>query len=167
MLMLFPLCFYLYVALKDKISTWETLVAFCFWACPILTILGASSRGAQLALAVQLILMFGKNIFRIKTMIAIAAFSILLFNLLPEEQKARFTESGEDKTSMQRLLYWEHGWEMMKDYPFTGVGFFNFIPYYEQHHREDMLYPRAQLPQIYLFRSVQMQALSLSLSLFY
>ncbi len=35
---------------------------------------------------------------------------------------------------------------MMKEYPLTGVGFFNFIPYYEDYYSHDMLYPRAQLP---------------------
>jgi putative inorganic carbon (HCO3(-)) transporter len=117
-----------------------------FWICPILTILGASSRGAQVALAVQLALMFRKAIFRIKPLIGIIILIATINYILPQEQKDRFSSAGDDKTSEQRLLYWEHGWDMMKENPFTGVGFFNFIPYYEAHFSYDMLYPKAQLP---------------------
>jgi putative inorganic carbon (HCO3(-)) transporter len=146
MLMLFPLAFYLYHALKNKVALWERLLLAVFWICPILTILGASSRGAQVALVVQLGLMFRKSIFRIKSLIGIIILITAIIYLLPQEQKDRFSSAGDDKSSEQRLLYWEHGWDMMKDYPYTGVGFFNFIPYYEDHFSYDMLYPEAQLP---------------------
>ncbi|WP_062059832.1 O-antigen ligase family protein [Cellvibrio sp. OA-2007] len=146
MLMLFPLAFYMYQYLKDKVLWWEKALLIAFWVCPILTILGASSRGAQVALVVQLAVMFRKSLFRIKPLIGIMVLCTSLYYLLPQEQKDRFSSAGDDKTSEQRLLYWKHGWEMMKDYPITGVGYFNFIPYYEAHFSYDMLYPRAQLP---------------------
>lgn len=146
MLMLFPLAFYLYQALKNKLLKWEKILLIGFWVCPILTILGASSRGAQVALVVQLMIVFRKSLFRIKPLIGVIILSLSLYHLLPQEQKDRFSNVGDDRTSQQRLLYWEHGWEMMKDYPVTGVGFFNFIPYYENYYSYDMLYPKAQLP---------------------
>ena len=146
MLVLFPLAFYLYQSLKGRVSKWERWFLILCWICPILTILGASSRGAQVALVVQLAIMFRKSIFKIKPLVGVIVLCTALFYLLPQEQKDRFSSSGDDKTSQQRLLYWENGWEMMKDHPFTGVGFFNFIPYYEDYYRQDMLYPRAQLP---------------------
>jgi len=146
MLMLLPLAFYLYQYLKDKVSKWEKLILLAFWICPILTVLGASSRGAQLALFVQLIVMFRKSVFKLKPLIGISVLVIALINLLPEEQKERFRDSGDDKTSEQRLLYWENGWEMMLDYPLTGVGYFNFIPYYNRHYPGDALFGGAELP---------------------
>lgn len=146
MLVLFPLAFYMYQAFKDRVARWEKWILILCWVCPILTILGASSRGAQLALAVQLLVMFRKSMFKIKPLIGVLVLCSLIFYLLPQEQKDRFSSSGDDQTSQQRLLYWEHGWEMMKDYPLTGVGFFNFAPYYEVHHRRDMLYASVQLP---------------------
>lgn len=146
MVMLFPLAFYLYQNLKGKTVLWERLLLLAFWICPMLTILGASSRGSQVALVFQLILMFRKSIFRFKSLIGIIILVAGLIFLLPAEQKERFSSAGDDKTSQQRLLYWEHGWEMMKDHPLTGVGFFNFIPYYEAHYSYDMLFPEAQLP---------------------
>jgi putative inorganic carbon (HCO3(-)) transporter len=146
MLMLFPLAFYLYQLLKYKIAWWERLLLLAFWVCPLLTILGASSRGAQVALAFQLTIMFRKSIFRFKALLGISILVAGLFFLLPEEQKQRFSSAGEDRTSQQRLLYWENGWDMMLDHPLTGVGFFNFIPYFEAYYPEDMLYRTAQLP---------------------
>lgn len=146
MIMLFPLAFYLYQHFKDKVSKWERLLLLAFWICPVLTVLGASSRGAQLALFIQMIVMFRKSVFRIKPLIGIVILVIGLIYLMPEEQKERFRSSGDDKTSQQRFLYWENGWEMMKDHPLTGVGFFNFVPYFNQHYPEDALYGRAELP---------------------
>lgn len=147
MLMLFPLAFYLYQHLKDKISKWERLLLVAFWVCPILTVLGASSRGAQLALFIQMIVMFRKSVFKIKPLIGIVVLVVGLLYLLPEEQKERFRSSGDDRTSQQRILYWENGWQMMKDYPLAGVGFFNFVPYFDLHYPEDSLYGRgAELP---------------------
>jgi len=146
MLMLFPLAFYMYQGLKDKIKPWEKWLLVLFWVSPILTILGASSRGSQIGLVVQLIIMFRKSLFRPKALIGVVVLCTSLFYLLPEEQKQRFQNTGDDKTSQQRILYWQHGWEMMKEYPVVGVGFFNFVPYYERHFPQDMLYDAAQLP---------------------
>lgn len=146
MLMLFPLAFYMYQYIKDRVLWWEKGLLIAFWVCPIMTILGSSSRGAQLALFVLMVVMFKKSLFRLKPLMGIIILSIFLYLLLPEEQKNRFNEAGGDRTSEQRLLYWKHGWDMMKEYPLTGVGYFNFIPYYEDHFSYDMLYPAAQLP---------------------
>lgn len=146
MLVLFPLAFFLYIALKGKIKKWESYALLLFWICPILTILGASSRGAQIALALQLAIMFRKGLFKIKSLVGVAILCIGLFYLLPEEQKQRFEATGSDRTSQQRLLYWENGWEMMKEHPILGVGYFNFIPYYEHYYPQDKLYEHAELP---------------------
>src|SRR5690606_18831128 len=108
--------------------------------------LGSSSRGGQLALVVQLLIKYYKNIFRVKSLIIIVAIVTIGWALLPQEQKDRFTEAGQDKTSEQRLLYWKNGIDMLGDHPFVGVGYFNFIPYYERYYPEGMLYESAELP---------------------
>jgi O-antigen ligase len=53
---------------------------------------------------------------------------------------------GEDKTSRQRILYWENGFEMIQEHPVLGVGYFNFVPYFERYYSEDVLLRRAELP---------------------
>lgn len=140
MLTLFPLAFYYYQATKkNPLRWWEKALIVVFFVAPIMTILGASSRGAQLALLGILALMYRKHVFRIKPMIAVALVLVAGFFLLPEQQKERFTQMGEDRTSQQRMLYFENGWEMMKKYPVFGVGYFNFPEYFTLHYPEDII----------------------------
>lgn len=148
MVMLFPLAFYLYQHFKDSAALWERLVLLALWVCPILTVMGTSSRGSQVALLCVIVIMFRKSVFRIKPLIGVVTLVVGLLWLLPDEQKERFSEAGEDKTSQQRLLYWENGWEMMKEHPLTGVGLFNFIPYYNNYYSNDVLFEDrgAELP---------------------
>jgi putative inorganic carbon (hco3(-)) transporter len=145
-IMLFPLAYFTAMALKDRGKTWEYLILLFFAACAVMTTLGASSRGSQLALAIQMIVIFRKNIFRFKTIIPTVVLLISFYSLVPDEQKERFSQAGEDGTSQQRLLYWEHGWDMIVEHPILGVGYYNFIPYYEQHFPQDTLRGYAQLP---------------------
>ena len=146
MLVLFPIGFYLYKAFKNDVNKWEKLLLILAVVCPVLVILGASSRGAQVALVAQCIVMFWRQIFKPKFLISIALFAALAWQVLPAEQKERFTTIGTDKTSIQRTLYWKNGWEMMKEHPALGVGFFNFSPYFETYYPEDVLYKFAGLP---------------------
>ncbi|TCS44114.1 O-antigen ligase family protein [Reinekea marinisedimentorum] len=119
---------------------------------PVLTIIGASSRGSQLALALLLAVFFYKKVFRPKVLVAAILVVVAINYVLPEEQKDRFRSMGDDTTSTQRILYWKNGWEMMKDYPFTGVGFFNFPVYFTDFYPQDILFRnhqgrlRAELP---------------------
>ena len=165
MLTLFPVAYYLYDYLHSKVNKFEKTLLIIFWVAPILTILGASSRGAQLALVVQLLAMFYKKIFRFKQLVLILIMIYAAYGLLPEEQKARFEEAGEDKTSIQRKLYWEHGYEMIKEHPLFGIGFFNFPYFYQDHFSSDLLYPKAQLPHN-IFIQVGTDAGAISLFIF-
>jgi O-antigen ligase len=81
-----------------------------------------------------------RNLILALTVIATAVY------LLPDAQKARFASAGDDKTSIQRLLYWKHGVEMVKEHPVLGVGYYNFPAYYTAHWPEDILFGVAQLP---------------------
>lgn len=140
MLSLFPLAFYYYRALHKKpLRKWERGLMIVFIAAPIMTILGASSRGAQLALLVVLALMYRKHVFRIKPMLAVAVVLLAASYLLPEQQKERFTQMGEDRTSQQRMLYLQNGWEMMQEYPVFGVGYYNFPRYFALHYPDDII----------------------------
>lgn len=112
----------------------------------IMVILGASSRGAQLALICQLLVMNYRHIFKPKILVSMGVSFILIWMFLPQEQKDRFETMGDDGTSMQRILYWENGIEMIKDNPLLGVGYFNFAPYFERYYPEDVILGKAELP---------------------
>lgn len=142
----FPIAYVVAQKLRPYVSSLVFYVLALMPITAVLVILGASSRGGQLALAIQFVLMFHKKIFRIKALIAIAIACSLVFYFLPEEQKQRFSESGTDRTSQQRLNYWRGGWEMLNDNPYLGVGYFNFPPTFEERYPELVLYTSAQVP---------------------
>jgi putative inorganic carbon (HCO3(-)) transporter len=146
MLIFSGMSWYFFVAIKPYLSKWKLRVVGSFSVTAAMTVMASSSRGGQLALGALLYLVFvrGKVTFRAFALVSLLA--VVGYWLMPEEQMQRFEEMGDDKTSQQRLLYWQNGWDMMKKHPWTGVGFFNYVPYYERHHSADMLYDVAQLP---------------------
>ena len=120
-------------------------MVFIFPVTGMMTIMASSSRGGQLALLAAIVFYFAKNLDFKKIALAgiILSFGYLI---LPAEQKARFSEMGDDPSSIQRLYYWEHGIDMWQDHKFKGVGYFNFIPYYSTHYKEHQLFLRVELP---------------------
>jgi O-antigen ligase len=146
MLVFWPLAWAFATQIKPYISKTKYFIIILMPITAIMVILGASSRGAQLALLVQLVALNYKSIFRPKVILSCAFGFVLLWAFLPEEQKERFEVVGNDRTSQQRLLYWENGFDMMNRNPALGVGYFNFVRYYESYYSDDMLYERAELP---------------------
>lgn len=141
-----PVALAITLFLKPYLSKWTYRICLAMPVTAWAVILGSSSRGGQLALACQFALKYFRQLFRPKVLITIIAVAWLSWEFLPQEQKLRFSMIGEDKTSQQRMLYWQNGWEMMLDNPVLGVGYFNFIPYYQTYYRDDMLYKKAELP---------------------
>jgi len=146
MLTLFPLAFLLLSYNKIRISLIEKILLVACFCCPLLTILGGSSRGSQIAMVATLIIMLRKKVLKFKYIILIVAIVFIGNKLLPEEQKTRFSNMGDDKTSIQRKLYWKHGREMIAEHPFLGVGFCNFQQYYQDHYAYDLVVSAAQVP---------------------
>ena len=107
-----------------------------YWLLPItaaMTVMGASSRGAQLALLVGLIyLLLAYKKIRFKNLVYVAIVVSVVWAIFPEEQKARFETAGTDQTSATRLNYWEAGIDMAKEYPLLGVGFRAFPEHYHR-----------------------------------
>lgn len=146
MLVFWPIAWAFAHSLKPHISkTWYWLLML-MPITAIMVILGASSRGAQLALVVQLVVMNYRTVFKPKVLISCGIALALLWTFLPEEQKDRFRTMGEDRTSQQRILYWENGIEIIKEHPFLGVGYFNFPSYFARYYPDDVLLGRAELP---------------------
>lgn len=146
MLIMTCISFYLAQFLRPHISKLKYYIFLLFPLTASMTVIGASSRGSQIGLAYLAYRGFLKERLAFKTIVLGAIVIGAGWALLPDEQKARFAETGTDQSSQQRLLYWQHGIEMVKDHPFLGIGYYNFAPYYEAHFPEDMLYEFAQLP---------------------
>lgn len=111
-----------------------------------LTIIGTNTRGGQLALAVQILALIATSKHWFKMLLLIVVIGVIGSQILPHKQMKRFENMGEDTTSLQRLLYGKHGWQIIKDHPFLGVGYFNFRQYYDQNYPYvyDLVLPSAQ-----------------------
>jgi len=100
-----------------------------------MTVMGASSRGGQLALVAGLLIVaivIGK--LRLKNIIIVSVAAFMIITLMPEEQKKRFSSAGEDSTSESRLTYWAAGLEMMQQNKLLGVGFNGFPEEFHNHY---------------------------------
>ncbi|MBW7470064.1 O-antigen ligase family protein [Marinobacter sp. M216] len=146
MLVFWPLAWAFALYLKPHISKAKYFILLLMPFTAMMVVLGASSRGAQLALLVQLIVLNSRSLFKPKVLVSCAVVLSILWAVLPQEQKDRFQVAGDDRTSIQRLLYWENGIDMMNNHPGLGVGYFNYVPFYERAYYEDMLYDFAELP---------------------
>ena len=58
---------------------------------------------------------------------------------MPSQFLERFDNMGEDETSQSRLRYWARGWEMFKDNPIIGIGYNNWVPYYQSRYPGESL----------------------------
>lgn len=138
MLMFSPVAAELALFLKPFLTKLRFYLLLLFPVTGAMSVMGASSRGAQIALVYQLYGTILKGRLNFKTL-ALAALVIYAgISLLPEEQKARFSSAGDDNTSQQRLLYWKRGIQMIEEHPAFGVGFFNFPVYMAAHYPEDV-----------------------------
>ena len=136
-----PMAFFFIQGIKPYLARWKTCLLYLMPVTAMITAIGTNTRGGQIALAAVLVSMIVMTRHRIKILILVAMIAFAGFQILPPEQKARFESMGDDGTSQQRILYWKHGWQMIKDHPLQGVGYFNFVPYYRQHHIDDIVIP--------------------------
>lgn len=143
MVMLFALSLYLIRNFWSESNRLEKAILSLAFICPALTIIGSSSRGSQLALAAVLLWYYNFKLLNPKILLVAASLAFSLTYILPDEQKARFESMGDDGTSEQRLLYWKNGVEMVRMYPLTGVGYYNFIPYFTDHYPDDIILGRS------------------------
>lgn len=146
MLMFSPIAYELVLFLKPYLGRTKFWIAMVVPLTGAMTVMGASSRGSQVGLAVQSILTAIKRKLSLKVLIGIAIVAWAGYALLPAPEKARFMSAGDDNTSVQRLEYWSAGIQMIKDHPYLGVGYFNFPPYFAVHYPEELWHGTAQLP---------------------
>ena len=146
MLMFAPVAFELALFVKPRVKRvtyWFLMLGAVSGA---MTVLGASSRGAQVALTAQATWVAIERKLKLKVLLAIAVLAGIGWALLPAAEKARFTSAGTDNTSIQRLYYWTAGLKMIEHHPILGVGFFNFSPLYAVHDPYKLVHGTAELP---------------------
>ena len=146
MLMFAPIAFELALFVKPyvkRVTYWFLMLGAITGA---MSVLGASSRGSQVALAFQGAWIAIQRKLKLKILIGIAVLGAIGYALLPAAEKARFSRSGTDPTSIQRFDYWRAGLRMIEHHPVLGVGYFNFAPVYASHPSDKLWHDSAQLP---------------------
>lgn len=146
MLMFSPVAYQLAIGIKPHLTRFKYWVMLAMPITGAMTVMGASSRGGQIGMAFQAYYIFLKGKLSLRNLIIALSLVGLGYWAIPDEQKQRFASTGQDKTSQQRVLYWTHGIDMIKEHPFSGIGYFNFPRYYEDYYPHDMLYAHAELP---------------------
>jgi putative inorganic carbon (HCO3(-)) transporter len=146
MLMFAPIAFELALFVKPhvrRVTYWFLMLGAI---TGVMTVLGASSRGSQVALGFQGAWIAIQRKLNVKVLIAIGVLACVGYALLPAAEKARFAQVGTDNTSIQRLDYWKGGLKMIEQHPLLGVGYFNFAPVYASHAQDKLWHGKAQLP---------------------
>ncbi|VAW92735.1 hypothetical protein MNBD_GAMMA23-326, partial [hydrothermal vent metagenome] len=115
------------VSLKEYWGKYKKFIMYGAAATGYLAVVGASSRGSQLGLLLIFILFSLRSKAGIKGLLGVTVLGLLLYNILPDEQMARFQEMGDDRTSLQRLAYWKVGLDLIADNPLLGIGYKNWM----------------------------------------
>ena len=165
MLMFAPIAFELAMFVKPyvkRVTYWFLMIGAISGG---MTVLGASSRGSQVALAFQGAWVAIQRKLNLKVLIVLALVAGIGYALLPAGEKARFSRSGTDPTSIQRFDYWRAGLKMIERHPVLGVGYFNFPAVYAAEDPNKLWHGSAQLPHN-IFIEVGTDAGLLGLGLF-
>ena len=130
MTMFLSISIYFFVALHRYWPKWKSLIVLGAPITAIMGGMGSSSRGAILGFGAVIgwMLMWSKYRVRALVVVAVLAFGVIF--LLPEQQKVRFSQIGEDSSSTRRMTYWKDGLKIAAEHPVFGIGFENWLPYY-------------------------------------
>jgi putative inorganic carbon (hco3(-)) transporter len=134
MSMYFPLALFFLAGVKPYLSRGRYWLVALLPLTAAASLITASSRGALLGLGAVLIWLVLRNPKNIKGFIGAVLLAGAVWYMVPEKQKLRFQDMGEDDTSVSRLTYWAHAREIMQEYPVLGIGYANWLPYYLLHY---------------------------------
>jgi len=130
MCVFFPLTVTFFLALYRYWDKWRTIIFFVLPITAVASMIASSSRGALVGGAATLVWMVARSRYRIRALIFGAVLTAGVIVVIPPEQKERFAEAGEDRTSVERLVRWRHGIEIANDYPILGIGYNNWGRYH-------------------------------------
>lgn len=134
MTMFLPVAIFFVIALRPYWTRRMNLLALAIPLSAAMTIIATSSRGAQIGMAAIGVLLLMQVKHRVRAFVMVGLVGLLAWAVIPESQKQRFSEMGEDQTSLSRLQYWADAREIMQEYPMLGIGYKNWLPYYRTHY---------------------------------
>ncbi|WP_298435830.1 O-antigen ligase family protein [Geobacter sp.] len=139
MLIILPLSI---IFVKGCYSYWGTLKKVFFVFLPItvlITIVATGERNTLVGLAAICLVAPLTAKSRLRNIFLMAIFVIGLVAVMPQALLERFDTAGMDNTSQTRLTYWKQGIEFFKDHPILGIGYNNWVPYYQKYPSQESL----------------------------
>jgi len=129
-----PLSVSFVIGLKSHWSKLKLCFFLLFPLTGLMTAIASSSRGALVGIAAAFLwpLLHSKNFIKVASGVVVV--SVLVWNFVPEESKARFQNSGDDGTSLHRMERWRHAFDAMTKHPLLGVGHNAWEVYYPDHY---------------------------------
>ena len=129
-----PLIVAFIIALGHNWPRWMRVFGWGVAVSAVTGIVASSSRGALVGLGAVAVWQILKSKHWFRTLVAVVAVAAFVYAIMPDEQKARFSSMGEDRTSVSRTTYWHDGMEIMNDHPLLGIGYANWPEYYAVHY---------------------------------
>lgn len=117
------------LALRSRWGKYKKIFSYYPPFTGLMTIIGTSSRGAQLGMVAMGVWFLLKSKNGMKALLIIVAVSSILYSVLPEEMLQEFESAGEDNTSTDRLEHWAFGMEVITSHPILGIGYENWLAY--------------------------------------
>ncbi|HEX6694053.1 MAG TPA: O-antigen ligase family protein [Longimicrobiales bacterium] len=125
-----PLSVEFALALRPHLSRWARMILYLMPFTAIASMVASSSRGALVGGALIALWWIVRSKHRFRTLIVVAVVGFATWSVIPVEQKTRFSQSGDDETSTNRIVRWKAGLEMAKERPLLGIGYNNWRTYY-------------------------------------
>lgn len=129
-----PLSVAFILALRHRWQRWKLWLFALMPITAVMSMIASSSRGALVGGAALLAWLVLRTRYRVRALLLGAVTVIIVFTVLPQEQKDRLSAMGEDDTSVHRLTMWEDGIEIANEYPILGIGFNNWGPFYRDYY---------------------------------
>lgn len=142
-----PISLYFALGVRSFVSKRVFLALLVLPLTALGSAIASSSRGAVLGMAAIGLWMLLRSRYKLRAGIGLAAVAVLVWLVLPDEQKARFSTAGEDDTSTLRITYWKRGIELANEHPVLGIGYKNWLPVYRQRWGSELeRFERVELP---------------------
>lgn len=132
MLIILPLSI---IFFKSCSSCWGPLKKLFFIFLPIsalMTIIATGERNTLVGLAAICLATALSAKKRIRNILLMTVFAVGLIVVMPQALLDRFDTIGTDNTSLTRLTYWKRGIEFFGEHPVLGIGYNNWVPYYQK-----------------------------------
>lgn len=135
MCMFVPVAWHFYLACRKHLTRLRMLFVIGMPITATLSVLGSSSRGALLGLGVVALWSVLLTKHRVRAIVGTLVIGTMVWVLMPKEFTDRFESAGDDYTSQTRMTFWKAGLDMAQSYPVLGIGYGNWLPFYDRYFR--------------------------------